>query len=535
MSKGLATTFEILTKTGNEAAVRVLIPALDSAIESIREKALETILGRRSLAGHREVLRRLHVLPENHREIVGKHRNRLSRAIRDAVLDPDGQMCANGCRAAVWFREYDLIPSLLTVLEDRANENAPMVVAALTELINLLYETLSQPRDYSDRRDPQLIRQRVVGALEESVKRFDHHGRREVIEAFLLLVERSNVTLRQVLSNLHHSAYLAMVDVLSTSTRGGIIRLLLNFLEDSNFPTSLLPVLSKRGDLKFIQHLLAKLGREPSAPARANLKRIKSLVWLQHGEPLLEQFDEAAQFGAVRLVMATKVPRQDAFAVIEYLAIHGKTEGRRAAAKALDEFNGADANALVMKVVSDPDPEVQAAAVRQVRRRGMPGALPRLIEMLDSPHEIVRGATMESLAEFTFGRYLGAFDILDDDVRYSTAMLVKKVDPQAATLLEEELASKVRTRRLRGLEVAEVMGEVERLESQISELLRDEDHLVRVAAATTLARSSGRVSQQALQDALSDRSEAVRRAARGSLDQRAAMGRLPGILLDLEK
>ena len=40
MTKGLAATFRLLTKTKNEAAVGVLIPALDSAHETIQDQAL---------------------------------------------------------------------------------------------------------------------------------------------------------------------------------------------------------------------------------------------------------------------------------------------------------------------------------------------------------------------------------------------------------------------------------------------------------------------------------------------------------------
>ena len=59
MSEGLKTTFRLLSETENEAAIWVLIPALDSPNVSIREEALAAILKRRSPAGHREILRRL--------------------------------------------------------------------------------------------------------------------------------------------------------------------------------------------------------------------------------------------------------------------------------------------------------------------------------------------------------------------------------------------------------------------------------------------------------------------------------------------
>ena len=52
--QGLATTFQVLAKTENEAALAVLLPALDYPQASVQEGALAALLNRRSpLAGGR--------------------------------------------------------------------------------------------------------------------------------------------------------------------------------------------------------------------------------------------------------------------------------------------------------------------------------------------------------------------------------------------------------------------------------------------------------------------------------------------------
>ena len=90
-----------------------------------------------------------------------------------------------------------------------------------------------------------------------------------------------------------------------------------------------------------------------------------------------------------------------------------------------------------MKVLEDPDPGVQAAVLGQLRHRGIPGILPHLISMVDSPHSEVRKAARESLTEFTFKRFLASFDMLAEEVQRTTGNLVKKVDPQTVPLLHE--------------------------------------------------------------------------------------------------
>lgn len=521
MSEGLTTTFQLLSRTDNEAAIRVLIPALDSPHPAVQEGALTAILARRSPAGGRELLRRLHTLPERWVAIVRQNHGRLTGTLRDAVLGTDWQMRVNGCRAAVWFREYDLIPTLLNLLEDRDQRHADLAGETLLELAAQLYEELAAPRDYSDRRDPQFVRRHVVSSLEDSVKRHGQHQRREALEAFLLLVRRDNVTFKQILQDPHHPTFLPMIDVLSHSSQAGIIRLLLSFLDDPKVPSAALSVVARRSDLRFVQYLLRKIGHEPSATVAQNLGRIESIGWLHSGQAILGQLDDAAQHAAVQLLISSGTPRLQAFSTIERLLLHGTTGGRRAAAEALREFKGADANNLALKALDDPDPAVQAAVVAQLRHRGIPGSLVRLVEMVDSPHAIVRTAARGSLEEFSFERFVRAFDMLDEGVQRSTGLLVRKIDPQTIPQLEAEMRSPSRTRRLRGIAIARAVDALEPLEPLLIELLHDQDHLVRTQAAAALAYCPTEASRWALGSALGDRSPVVQEAARKSLAEQA--------------
>jgi hypothetical protein len=520
VSEGLATTFGLLATTDNEAAVGVLIAALDSSRTTIQEGALAALLSRRSTAGHREIFRRFPTLSPRWQEVIRQYPGRMVPTLRVAVLGADVQSCRNACQAAVAFREYDLIPALLSVLEDHDRPNADLAAGTLMDLVGGLYEELAGSAELARHRDPQLMRQRVVEALEDAVERFGRHKRREVIEAFLTLAARDNAILRHILENPYHVSFLVAVEVLSRSHHAGVLRLLLSFLDDPQAPSAALSVLANRTDLGFVRCLLRKIGRAPAAAVTENLKRIESIAWLRSGGALLEQLDEAAQHGTVRLAMRSGIARSQAFSTIESLLLRGKPAGRREAARALAEFNGAAANALALRALDDPDPQVQASIVVQLRARGIPGLLSRLVKLVDSRHLVVRNAARQSLTEFTFQRFVGVFDTLDEEVRHSTGLLVKKVDPQAIPRLREELESPLRRRRLRGLAMAEAMEAVEPLEATIVALLENEDHVVRAAAATALAGGITPVSREALERALGDRSEAVQEAARSALRQR---------------
>jgi HEAT repeat protein len=291
------------------------------------------------------------------------------------------------------------------------------------------------------------------------------------------------------------------------------MRLVLSFLEDERALSAMLSVVAHRSDSVFLSHLMARIGYEPPDAVVANLRRISSIPWIGGDMSVLDDLSDSHQYSAVQMVMHSGVKRLEAFQVIRHLMLHGKSGGRRAASDALKQFNGNDANEIALSVIDDDDPVVQANVVAQVRQRGIPGALTRLIEKVSSPHEVVREAARESLGEFNFQRYLASFEMMDEEVRASTGALVRSVDPNSVPLLRNELGVKSRTRRLRAIAVAAAIGAVEELETSLIERLDDEDHMVRAEAARVLAGCKTENARDALRSLLGDTSVIVQEAA----------------------
>jgi len=510
-------TFDLLARSANAAATPVLVAALDSPHAPIADGALRAIFNHRHGDGTREVIRRWHLLDEAARGFVADHQTPLAGALRDTLLEHDDRTCANACELVLTYHHWDLLPVLVNVAEDSSHPQAQRAAATLLDLVQRFYDELAAGRDYSDRRDPQLVRRHLVATLELAVERFAAHRCRQVVEAFLLLVGRDNSTLKRILHDPHHGTFLVVVDLLSHSPRPGVMRLVLGFLEDREAPSSALSVLAHRSDAAFVRHLLAKVGAEPSAFARANLRRMDNILWARSGHAVLDALDEAGQQAAVNMVIASGMRRLAAFELVHWLLTGGNVGGRRAAATALAEFQGAEANELTLRAVRDTDPQVQATAVGQLRFRGIPGALTILLEKIDSPHEEVRQAARANLAEFSFDRYLAAFDLLDDEVRVSTGRLVCKIDQVVLPRLTEELAARGRTRRIRALQVVQAIDAVAELEGPVIERLADDDHLVRVEAARALAACDSQQTRSALAALADDRSVAVQEAAAMSL------------------
>lgn len=522
----LARTFGLLLDTGNEAAVPVLVDALESLDPYIQDDAFRTMLERHHGVSQQRLIERWHRLSERWRLQIAQHPGRVTRAVRSSIFSSDAALCANGCDALLYIREFDLIPALVAGIEEGNNPHAPLVAQTLLSLCELLQDEIAGPRDKPRLRDPERVCTNVLPSIERAVERFSRHRCREAVEALLILAGSENPIVKQVLAEPRHPAYLVMMDVLRTSPRMAVIRLALNLLESRFAPPVVLHVVSNRTDMPYIRKLLKRITPDMSDTLKANLRRVESVAWLEKSLELLDALTEQEETAALLLAVHSSMNRLQAFEVVRHVLKHGRTMGRRIAATALAEFGGAEANQLVLHALHDTDPQVQASAVVQLRDRGIPGAISQLIHFLDSRHEVVRQAAQRCLSEFNFARYIAAFDMMEDKVRRSTGMLVMRVDPQAAAELAGELKSRMRTRRFRGLEAAIATDAVQVVEPLIIGLLEDQDHFVRAEAARTLSYSRSPLAQQALERALKDHSVAVREAAELALRKLEEGGRL---------
>ncbi len=517
MTTGLATTFEILAASRNDATNTVLLTALERTDGEVYEGTLKAIIARRSKKGHLAVLQRWHRLSSQQREYLQEGRGRMSGALRDAVLNEDGQLFANACELVEHFKEFDLVSTLVTLAENQKSKHAEAATELVLRLVGQLSEMVYGKRDYEDRRDPQSLCRFVLESLERSVERFRTHKRSELIEAFVILGGPSNNTLRQILDDPHHPCYLTVINVMTNSQCTGVLKFLLQSLQNEHASLNVLNVISKRDDSKFVNLLLDYTSEEISAKMAKNLSRINSFAWLRMGQRGYDSFDERDQIRCIKLVAASGV-KPDAFLDLLDSILHfGEPTARWVACDALASIPGDRGNHLVLNAIEDRDPNVQAAATRQIRDRHVPGAMALLLEKINSPHEAVRQATCEALPEFSFANFLAGFEGLNDDVRRTTGSLVKRVDPETVPGILAEMKLKARNRRLRAVEMAEIMELVPEVFEGLLTLLEDDDHVIRAAAADALQFCPTAQVQEALRYAANDKNCSVQEAAKGSL------------------
>ena len=479
----------------------------------MQHAALHAILQRQHPLALREVLRRLHTGDSGWRAALAAWPSRAMGTIREALVDADPQLAANACRACVWSQAFDMIPALAAALESPA---AAQAAAALLELAEGLHEGLHASDNFRQQRLLEQVRHHAIGPVQDAARRYGRHRRTEAVEALLLVADRNDRAVRDILYDHADAAHGVCIDLLAHSQRPGTLRLLVNFLDDPRPPLAVLRVWAQRADRAFVENLLRKACHELSPAAQGNLQRLEQPAWPRAALEWLTALDVELQLAAVRLCLGA-ARRNAAQPLLIALARQGASPARRAAIEALAPFCGEEVEALIWEATSDPDPDVQAAACRQLRARNLPQAKERLIALADSPASQVRAAVREQLSEFTAARLLAVWDDLDEASRAATARLVLKLDPHALTVVREELRSPARKRRLRGLEVVRALSLSAELEDDLLDLLADDDPHVRAAAAQALGDTTSLAAQAALREAQRDSHPAVRQAVAAAL------------------
>jgi HEAT repeat protein len=536
MPPGLTRTFDLLAQTPNDAAVGVLLRAFESSNRDAADLALKAALQRRSRPLSLEVLRRWHTLGDHARLLVREKQDWLHGAIRTALVSYEEQFYRNGCDAMLVTHEYELAPVLVAAAEDPANPFGDLAAETALLLAEQLYDELHAPRDYRNRRDPATLSAFFVSALEAAVGNFTRHGRRELIEAFLLLAGKENALLRHLL--LHPQAKVSAIlsELLTASPRPAIIRLLLQLLEDPRAPLPAVKLVGKRKDLTFLRQLFRKLAEPPAGGILQNLKRIDAIVWLPSATTLLPSLVEAEQTGAVHFVANSRTPAERLCEYLDACFLHGLPGARRAAAAALAHCKDIRVPRLIERGLEDEDVGVRANLIALIRPCNLPHALERLVALLTAREETIRNAARRALVEFEFAPYLAAFDNLDAAARRNTGRIVRQVDPTVREGTLEELRNDARARRRRGLEVAVALGLVNDLAEDIGRLLQDEDPYLRLETVQTLATENTPTTSRLLRDALFDSHALVHQAAEEALLARAiggapAGGTTPGAAL----
>lgn len=525
-ASGIETTLRTLLRSTNPAATDQLVVALGSSDPSLRVGAVRALAMRESSDGHRKLVEGYAKLPPDAQAALLDVPTRapLLGSLIEMINPRTPRLAKRAVEVAIAWGTVAVLPATVEALGWPDNGlHAPLFADAVLKMSRQLEEavreydpTVKKTAESERPEDPAFARRAAVNALAAALDNYEEHSRHEVLEAMLLLTPSDEPALLRAFRDPTHAAHEPLLLALRTSSSNGAIGVLAGALGDSRAPQALLNVVAERCDAHGLGSLFERVGYPVGTRYRDNVRRIEGFAWLQKdGVGVLSQLSGPAQATAITLAAASESSRRRLAEAVSLLLESEHAEGRLASARAIDSLPAHLATEPLQAAVVSEDAAVVTVGARMLRRKEYPGAAAVLVALLDHPDKRVRSAAQSGLGELTFSLFRDQVDQIPAESRRRVGQLVAKADPMAVASLRGELASGAAERRMRSLELIELMGlTIDLVEVLIVRLQTDNDTGVRAEIARLLGRSSALPSiLEALEEGQADPSPAVRKAS----------------------
>lgn len=527
MSESYEKTMQLLAKSKNRAAQRLVESALRSSHDGVRRLASREVITSPNPRSLVELIRQFDKLEPETLEMLAQHTEKLVGPIRSAILSSDEKLHRNGYRAILFLNVVEVLPDLLSILSERQNRipaSSPLpdtILATTKFLIEMLVSR--QRRQYLS----TVILPEIVRILAEALKQFRRNDSPVLLQVFLELypfICDRHEFFKEVFFTRAHPASLAISRLLLQTPERFAADFVWFVLNEPEIPPIALQMIAKRDDIPFLQHLFEPMQDELPEQVEEYFSQIEHLDWLGHIRTILDQLEGPYQPGLVQLLAHMRLTDGIRISLFNLVLQHGKPQGRQKVFDCLAAMHGERVEEMILQACEDRDPDIQAAALTQIKTRNMPQATLQLLHHVDSPHEVVRKTVQGLLSEFRIHRLLGSFDQFTDEQRRYMAKLIRKLDPQFVPILKETLLSGTPIQKAKGILCIEYAKAVPLLEDVLcSTLLFEENATLRRQAARLLAEGRRDISRNTLVQAFHrDPVADVRNAAKTSLENRPA-------------
>ncbi|MDR1384818.1 MAG: HEAT repeat domain-containing protein [Planctomycetaceae bacterium] len=443
MADPLAKTIQILASSKGKASKRALNVALHSSEPRVSLLACQEILAKNHQAGIFELVKNYPQLPQKQRELLAQNVEKLVYPIRAALMNEDLSVQNNAITAVQDLHPYSLIPHLLRVFgqepPSRYLGNAQAVIMFLTDEFSQQFNgTVPQIPAYGH------ILTEIIDVLQHGFCSWKKHERMIFFDVLFKLSDRMTNTgymFRDMMSDPNHPAQLPLIRKLVDSPDPQVIRFLIHQLESISAPPGILSAAARRTDRLFVRMLLESIGYKPSLLYQENLSKIRKWEWLSSLRDWLPQQDAGYHCFAVMLIRYSGINELEKNSFYNQILRYGKTPGKLALLDALRNLESSDVNRLVLQMADDSEPEVQAAALSQLRERNIKNWTAILLKYIDSPSPIVRETISRELVEFRMARFLKKFDQFSPEQQKYMLSVIRKIDPEFLEITAWELSN----------------------------------------------------------------------------------------------
>lgn len=516
MTSALFKTITFLAKSDNPAAIDLLRVLLDNKSDpEITEHVFLALYRKHNHDIYMELFLRFLKEEKEWKDSKFITPDRLTKLAGEAFTSGDDRMMQLATQIILRHKLYESIPLLLSFVESHREDWAVLSSKTALALAESFYETLLHCGSELERRNMDRQREWFTQQLEQSVRSYTMHGMIDVLKAYLIVAKKEYGSFLSILGDHLSKVSKAIVKLLEEGEHGSFIRLLLSFIDDPESPALVDNILSGKDDPRFIKNFLVTIGAPPTQQAKTALKRFKSIKWVQLDDPdkLLATI-EGAEPCFVHLVSNISIPKETLAELYRFVFKRCSAEARRAAVECLRTLPTEEFSQILVDAVQDPDPIVCSEALRIVKSRNVKDVDQIIMRCVDRPEKEVLDAIYDLLPDFHIEAYLQKIDQLPEPIAKTFGKIVRKIDPSTEKYLGEEISSFAPFRRQAAATAIHRIGIESEFQASLCRLaLEDEETNVRVAACTALSELMTKEAIQTLQEAMHDKTYAIRTAA----------------------
>ena len=503
-----------LAKSDNPAALELLMPLLDSPNETVRDLAFGSLYLKKTPMVYLTLFDQFLKNEEVWKKSAAVNPERLSKLAETAFNQSNPTYRTAASEMILKHKLYDALPTLLVYVEGPDPDVAKSTVTLVFQLCEAFYDELLNAPTATARRDLDRRREWLAQQLDPVVKRYSVHGFEEPLRALLIIAKKEYPTVNAVMQDHLSAACKKMVSMLAEAEHGSLFRFLFSYVGDPESPGLVDEILTAKSDPKFVGKLLETVGSAPTPEFKTALKRFKSFEWFKVGNPNLSTLVDGVEPAAVQLLISSGMSKDDIFRLLRFFLKQPSPESRRAAADALKFYVGEEINDMTMAFSNDPDPLVCVSLLRLMKSRCLKDADMTLLKMVERPELEIRQAIYELVPDLHADVFASKIGQMTQNTAKKLGRLVRMIDPNLPTLLNDELGSALPVRRMAACEVVRATGFGDKFENKIVDLaLSDSDTNVRVAAINTMSQILTVHALETLKNLTKDRGMSIRNAA----------------------
>lgn len=477
--QGLEATFETLKATRNEAAIDVLIAALDDERSGTRQAALSAITVRPESRAAEMVLANWNKLRADDISSL-KGKGRWMRPAVAAALVSNHDHLASALDATESLQIFDVLPQVIVLAE---SSNVDTIKKRATKIILTLVEPLGLKA--REGQDQATIRKPARSQLVESLNRFSEHHNHHLVDALLVISEWGDSDLRRCLSS-ESKTHQLICQRLHQSNHPGVINLLAGFIRRRKIEPQIAEQIRSRVDVEFRDALLKTITADPSTTVVKNLHKLGIPESLRGGEAILDDINPNHRAAATHTHVAAN---GDSIEMLHFVV--GSVQRGGKGVNTMATF--AMTNCRVPETELWMPAALVVASGDEQRILSDPNAhlLQRLIDLLDHPEPALVASVRRILRPLHADQMLGHFESLRPQSRRRLGSVMQQIDPDLIERVRVALRHPVLNHRLQAIAMADALAVVDRLSDSFEQIAQQDHQVARMQAAEAMGSASG--------------------------------------------